>query len=375
MTIKLAFFMSRATPLSRWAKLGVLERETAVYRHLSQQIDSLSIITSGGEEELAFQEQLPGIQILYNRWGLSPNVYSLLAPILHRHALREATIYKTNQLDGAWTAVLAAKLHRKPVIVRAGYLWAQGFARQQGEGIRLYLIKKLEDFSLSGANHIVLTSLEMKQIVVNTYGLSENTITVIPNYVDTQLFHPLPSIKRIRGQVCYVGRLYFRKNIDLLIKALSPLNATSLILIGKGEESGRLAELATTHNVNIRFLGQIPNQKLPHEINQSELFVLPSKFEGHPKALIEAMGCGTAVIGTDVEGINNVIKHNDTGLLCQPTVEGIRAAIQELLNDAVLRLKLGQNAHQFVLQHYALDNIVSHEIELYQSTITAYNRS
>ncbi len=369
--MKLVLFLSRATPLSRWAKLGVFERETAVYRHLSQQVDGLSIITSGGEEELAFQDQLPGIQILYNRWGLSPNVYSLLAPILHRHALREATIYKTNQLDGAWTAVLAAKLHRKPVIVRAGYLWGNNFTRQQGDGRKTALIRRLERFSFTQADCVVVTTAAMAEYI-KIYGISDEKTAIIPNYVDTTLFCPLPSIEKVKGQICFVGRLTAVKNLDLLIKAIAPLKGVSLVLIGEGEQRAALEELAKHLDVNVRVLGRLENRQLPAEINQAEIFILPSKFEGHPKALIEAMGCGTAVIGTDVEGINTIINHNETGLLCQPTVEDMRNVIQHLLEDFALGAKLGQNAHQFTLQHYALDNIVRRELELYQAVITTH---
>lgn len=373
MTIKLAFFLSRATPLSRWAKMGVFERETAVYRHL--QIDNLSIITSGGKEELAFQEQLPGIEILYNRWGLSANVYSLLAPILHYRALRNATIYKTNQLDGAWTAVLAAKLHRKPVIVRAGYLWGNNFTRQQGDGRKAAMIRRLERFSFTQANRVVVTTQAMATFVAETYRIAANKITIIPNYVDTALFCPDPSIKKVKGRLCFVGRLTAVKNLDLLIEAIAPLSDVSLVLIGEGEQHSALEKLAKRLQVDARFLGRVENRQLPVEINQAEIFVLPSKFEGHPKALIEAMGCETAVIGTDVEGINTVIHHNETGVLCAPTTEAMRHAIQELLADAERRAELGKNGRQFTLQHFALNTIIFHEKECYQATITDYERA
>ena len=370
--LKLSFFMSRSTSLQRWAKLGIFEREIAIYRLLAQRIGGMSLVTSGGEEEMAFQEKLPGIEILYNRWGLSPNCYSLLAPILHSHALRKATVYKTNQLDGAWTAILAAKLYHKPVIVRAGYLWAKNFLRQQGKGWKTNLINRLERFSFKQADGIIVTTKEMKRYINGMYDIAPGKITVIPNYVDINLFRPIRSIKKIMGRVCFIGRFTSVKNLKLLIESISPLKGVSLTLIGDGDERVFLEEMSRNLHVDVRFLGRLENQYLPEEINQAEIFILPSKFEGHPKALIEAMACGSAVIGTDVEGINTVIKHNVNGLLCQPNVKSVRQAVTELLSNPQKRAVLGHNARQFVSTHFDLDVVVEAELSALKNIVNQH---
>src|SRR5690606_27245576 len=104
--IRLVLFLTRATPLATWHKVGIIEREAALYRRLRPRSGGLQIVTSGGPEEVQYQDYLGDVEILYNRHGRSPNVYSLVAPLIHREALAAATIYKTNQLDGAWTAIL-----------------------------------------------------------------------------------------------------------------------------------------------------------------------------------------------------------------------------------------------------------------------------
>lgn len=360
----LVLFLSRATPLNRWQKSGILSREAAIYQRLQQEFCQVSIVTCGGEEELAYDEHLGNIQILPNRWKISPNLYSLLAPILHRDTLRQATIYKTNQLDGAWTAVLAAKLYRKPVIVRAGYLWANNFARQQGASKKARLIRFLERFSFRQATHVVVTTHRMKQYVCETYHLPTEQVTVIPNYVDTDCFRPDTSVEKVNGRIGFVGRLTAVKNLDILVNALAGLPGISLVVVGTGEQEVALKQLAAEHEVDVQFLGRIDNSQLPLELNRSQIFVLPSKFEGHPKALIEAMACGTAVIGTDVEGINDVIHHNENGMLCRPTPESLRQAIVHVLADEQKRKELGANARQYVLQNFAVTQIVERELML-----------
>jgi len=218
--IHLIFFLSRATPLTIWDKIGILDREIALYKKLHAYLGDLSIVTGGGAEELAYQDHLSGIRILYNRWGLSPNAYSLLAPFLHWKALRSGTVYKTNQLDGAWTAIIAGKVHRRPVIVRAGYLWAEHFRWQGGRGLKAVIIDSLEAFSFKGADAVLLTTETMKQQVIERYSVQPEKISIVPNYVDTERFHPMPEVESVSGRVCYVGRLVTIKNLRALVRAI-----------------------------------------------------------------------------------------------------------------------------------------------------------
>ncbi|MFQ5400874.1 MAG: glycosyltransferase family 4 protein [Anaerolineae bacterium] len=365
-TISLAFFLSRATPLRRWQAMGIFERETAVYQRLSSQISGLSIVTSGGEEELAFQDRLPGIEILTNRRRLPPNLYSLLSPILHWRPLRRADLYKTNQLDGAWTAVIASKIHRKPAIVRFGYLWADNFAREFGDGRKARLIRRLERWTLRRASRIVVTTAAMRQTISRRYALDLARIHVIPNYVDTDLFCPdEEALDESRPfTIGFIGRLNPIKNLDELILAAAHLPDIRLIFIGDGPERARLAALAAERDVSLHLLGPIPNPELPARLRQMDLFVLPSQFEGHPKALIEAMACGLPVIGADVEGIRDVIAHGETGWLCPPTAVALRDAIHTLRGDATLRMRLGRAARTFTQREFSLTAVLEMELNL-----------
>ena len=369
--IHLALFLSRATPLTRWQQRGIYGREIAPYKALAQKLGKVSIITSGGQGELNFRDDLTEIEILYNRWGLSPNLYSLLAPVLHRGKLSQATIFKTNQLDGAWTAIIAGRLLHKPVIARAGYLWASNFKRTN-PGLKSKAINQIESFSIQNASAIIVTTVEMRKFLVKKYAINRRNIFVSPNYVDVNLFRPMGDISRFQGRVCFVGRLSVEKNLSLLIEAVSGLQGVSLQLIGDGLERDELQKMAASQKLNAVFSGLLPHEKLPEQINQAEIFILPSKFEGHPKALIEAMSCGAAVIGTNVEGVRDVIRHLETGFLCEPDPDSIRAAIQELRSNPQLRSELGANARQFALENYALDRIVEQEIGIYQTVIDRY---
>jgi glycosyltransferase involved in cell wall biosynthesis len=86
-------------------------------------------------------------------------------------------------------------------------------------------------------------------------------------------------------------------------------------------------------------------------IREAQVFALASSYEGSPKALLEAMACGKAVVGADSPGIREVIQHGDNGLLAEPTPDGFEMALRRLLRDSELRRRLGPRARAYVMQN------------------------
>jgi len=360
--IHLVMFLSRATPLRRWDEMGILDRELAIYKTLAPNLAGISILTCGGIEELEYQSRIGDIKILYNRWGLTANFYSLLAPFLHKTALQNGTVYKTNQLDGSWTAINAGAIYRKPVIVRAGYLWAELNRQNGAQGPKAYLIDRLQNNFFSRAEALFVTTSSMKRQVIRDYNISPRKIKVVPNYVDTDIFRPMINVTPIEGRVCCVGRLHKIKNFESFIKASTDIPEISLVFIGQGDQRSHLERIVRDCQMSVKFLGALPHNKIPFELNRSSAFILPSLSEGHPKALIEAMSCGLPVIGTDIPGIRDVIQHGETGLLCSHEPDSIRESIQKIIDNPELATRLGQNARHYVMNNFSIERIV--EIEL-----------
>jgi glycosyltransferase involved in cell wall biosynthesis len=99
------------------------------------------------------------------------------------------------------------------------------------------------------------------------------------------------------------------------------------------------------------------------------VFVQTSEFEGHPKALLEAMACGVAVIGSDVPGIREIIRHGENGWLCNPEPVAIKNSIEQLMSNNELRHKLGKAARQDILMKYSLQEIASQELALLEGLL------
>jgi glycosyltransferase involved in cell wall biosynthesis len=159
------------------------------------------------------------------------------------------------------------------------------------------------------------------------------------------------------------------KNPISLLEAIKGLDV-ELLVVGNGSLAKRLREMAVRDGMAVRFLGNVPNLQLPSILNSSDLFVLPSLYEGHPKTLMEAMACGLPVIGTDVPGIRELIVHLENGYLCGTRPEEIREAILDVLGDSGQMARMGRNAREFVVMRFALDRIVEMELELLEKLAT-----
>src|SRR5207244_9575786 len=103
------------------------------------------------------------------------------------------------------------------------------------------------------------------------------------------------------------GRLVPQKDLETLIRAVAgvPRNLR-LCFVGDGPKRGELGRLCTDLGVDCAFAGVVGHGELPEILSRSRCFVLPSRFEGHPKALLEAMAAGLACVASDISGVRDL---------------------------------------------------------------------
>lgn len=369
MNTRLVLFFTRGVSLKTWDEIGMFEREVALYRRLQEHGVQVSFVTYGDASDLGYADRLPGIRILCNRWGLSPERYERLLPFLHWRHLLTARVYKTNQTEGAEVALLAKRLFRKKMIARAGFMWSVFLKNAGTFSYDAESLIRREREAFTRADWVVVTTALMKEYAVENYGLPSAKVQVIPNYVLTDLFAPSRESLQSRRRIIYVGRFSQEKNLLGLLEAIGGLDV-ELIMIGDGLQRQQLEERATGYGMNVRFLGNRPHYELPKFLNRADLFVLLTSCEGHPKALLEAMACGLPVIGADAPGIRELIEHRQTGFLCGPSPDEIRTAILEVLDDDHLKARMGRLAREFVVENFSIDKIVKLELDLLRSLAT-----
>ena len=250
--------------------------------------------------------------------------------------------------------MIAKRLFRKPLVVRGGFLWADFVSRMSNSRWRAALARRIERTVLAAADRIVVAGDEDAAAVRREYGVDASRVTVVPNYVDTTRFRPLPDVAPEPGRLLFVGRLEEQKNPLALVRALRDLPDMKLTIVGEGSLRNALAREARDLGVNVTLLGRVDNRDLPELINRAQAFVLPSHYEGNPKSLIEAMACGVAVIGARVPGIENVVADGVNGVLCGTAPEEIRDAIRRVLQDTPLRARIRAGALKYVEERCSL---------------------
>jgi glycosyltransferase involved in cell wall biosynthesis len=363
----LVLLFTYATSLSDWVDVGFLDREAAYYRRLGEAMGGTTFLTYGGDEDAGIAADLDCIRVLHNRRGVPPRRFSLEAAWRYRRDLRQARLVKTNQIRGAWAGVIAKWLAGTRLVVRGGYIPSLHRARDGAgryERARLWLE---EAIALWAADRIFLTTEDMLDHVVRAYGVRRSKIHVIPNFIQVDLFAPDPKSRRVPGLIGYVGRLTARKNVQALVEAVAGLDDARLLLIGSGPLRPVLEEQARRLGVDVEFVGNVPNRDVPCHLNRCQVFAFPTLYEGHPKALLEAMACGLPVVATPVSGIRNLIRHGEEGYLCADTsAEAIAEGLRHVLSNRRLGERMGREARRFVRKNYALESVVSKELAVYR---------
>lgn len=362
--MRLVVFFSRGMSLAGWQSAGILDRELALYRALQPHLEHLAFLTYGGAEESDLAARIPGVQILANRWRLPANLYSVLAPLIHRRALAGATIFKTNQINGAWCAVIARRLFHKKLVVRCGFVWSEFVGRLHAGNWRGAAAIRLERHAVRAADVVIVATEADRRTMVNRHGIDEGRVHVHPNYVDTALFRPMPEVAREPGRVIFIGRLEDQKNAMALVQAVGEVPGASLVVVGDGPLRADLEAAALQRGVRATFLGTRPHAELPELLNRSSVFVLPSHYEGNPKALLEAMACGMPVIGTRAPGIEEIVLHRETGYLCGSSAGELSAALVDVLGDAPLRARIGAGALAYARRTCSVESAVERELAL-----------
>jgi glycosyltransferase involved in cell wall biosynthesis len=162
-------------------------------------------------------------------------------------------------------------------------------------------------------------------------------------------------------QLLCVGRLTPAKGQVLLIRALAQLRDRGvrfhLTLVGAGPDRDRVeAEVAALGLRNdVTLTGALTQGQVRERFARADIFVLPSLAEGIPVVLMEAMSCGVPCVSTPVNGIPELVVHDQTGLLATPgDVTSLAARLLELIEQPVLRHRLALAARDKVCRDFDL---------------------
>jgi glycosyltransferase involved in cell wall biosynthesis len=357
--------------LKEWSESGLINREIRLYKELSKRGISITFITFGDTSDRELQYLLSDIKIvpIYERIKKSKFfiirfLKSFFIPFYFRELLSSTDLFKTNQVWGGWIAVICKIFFGKPLLARCGYEY-YSFAMKQGCSRSFSWLAYITSWiTYHSAERIHLASGEDASYVKSKFWVKKNKINVRPNWIDTDYFKPSNSNKCY--DVLMVGRLCAQKQIHLAVDALHGTEYR-LKIIGKGELEAEIKENLQEKNIRYELVDKVPNHEMASIYQKSKIYIITSKYEGNPKSLLEAMSCGLPVIGTNVNGIREVIENNSNGLIVKECKTSIRKAIDLIINDENLSNRMAYNARKSILTNNAFEKSIRTEIEDYNS--------
>jgi glycosyltransferase involved in cell wall biosynthesis len=239
-----------------------------------------------------------------------------------------------------------------------------------------FLMKRIEEHMILKASKVLVLSAYMRNRLTDLHKCPSDKIVQIPGGVDIDRFHlpdggrslvkthlDLPKDKTI---FLTVRNLVPRMGLESLIEAFNKsdsLREKGLLLVGgKGFLEGRLKELVSDFNLEdtIRFLGFISDEELPAFYQAADYFVLPTKaLEGFGLVILEAMACGTPVLGTPVGAIPEVIGPFDKKLIFAGTTpEDLRKKMEDIIERPDEYHFEPSVCRKFVEERYAWEKVV-----------------
>lgn len=359
----IGLFMSRGLSLFSWDRNGILEREMALYQEFVRRGHKVAVFSWGKREERAYHDRFPDIQICHNHLNLPTPLYEWGLPFIHGRVLRCCDVLKTNQASSVPMALRAGTIHGRPVVMRFGFMWSLNSERANGRDHPLTKeAVRIEKTGFRDSDMIICTTPAMAENIGSRAPEAMTKTFVVPNYVNSKVLPPGRWGDDILYDVISVGRLSEEKNQAAIISAARKNRARTLI-VGDGPLKNELQQQACGSEVE--FIDRLSQADLFNVMTKSRLFVLASEYEGHPKALIEAMYAGVPVIGTDVPGINSLIEHGETGRLCLPDSKSLADAIRQALDDPDGTARMAEKARCMALERYSLEGVADQEISLY----------
>lgn len=235
-----------------------------------------------------------------------------------RQIIAEYGLERLNVHSGPGGVLLVRRLP-VPVFVTCHHTYWQQYTHITSQfWKRIFLPFEQRTYRL--AHGIICDCEDTRQVLIDRYGIPPEKITVIHCAVDTGKFHGA-NLPKQPNTVLYLGRIAKRKGIDFLIRSM-PLVVRAipdahLLVGGRGAYLEKMRALVSRLNLerNVTFLGFVPDEELNTLYNRAQCVVVPSVFEGFGITVIEALAAGTRVVGTDTDGIREILHNSDYGRL------------------------------------------------------------
>lgn len=303
--------------------------------------------------------------------------------------------------------VLASRLHKVPLLLTTHSLEPHRPWKHEQLGHGGYAMSCwIERTAYQSADGIIAVSAQMKRDVMDLYGVSEDRVRIIYNGIDPDFYQPIFDAQLLRSKgidperpfVLFVGRITRQKGIAQLIKALPLIDARAQVVLCAGapdtpeiaaESKAAIEEVQRVREGIVWIPDMMPHEQLRVLYSHAALFVTPSLYEPFGIINLEAMACGTPVVGSAVGGIPEIIVPGQTGLLvplksksstdfepADPAAfqASLAASINQLLANPELCRTMGEASRKRATDVFGWSSIAKQTFEFYQQTVQRYSQ-
>jgi len=223
------------------------------------------------------------------------------------------------------------------------------------------LFSKTSAAVLNMADKVLALSYTSKKELLE-FGVKDNKVMVYTYWVNQRIFKPMNKkrCKKALGLenkfvVLFVGRMIELKGTDILLAIAKREPKINFVFVGTGpcEES---VELASLENKNVKFVGKVENKDLPVFYNAADILAVPSKYEeGFGRVILEALSCGTPVVGSNKGSIPEAVS-DKVGILVSPDERSFRKAIKCLFWDRKKLKELAEGCRSYAVAKFSQKN-------------------
>ena len=204
------------------------------------------------------------------------------------------------------------------------------------------------------ADAVVANSAGLRQLALNFY--SEQEIYTIPNGVDLDFFHPNERDWNA-ANILFLGRVVYQKGLDILIQSLDELRDQEwkLEIVGDGSYRETLLSLVAQYGLEerVQFIDWQLKDALPSIYSRATIFVYPSRHEGMPNSVLEAMASGLPIVATAIAGNEELVVPQKNGFLVKPEdVPDLANALRMLITDVEKRKTMGMASRKIVEENF-----------------------
>lgn len=343
----------------------------ALSKHLPDSVSSELVVTlEPGTEELELVKQFKAIGKTHHipmRGRFDLRAVSKLADLIQE---QDIDIIHTHGYKSDILGVMAARKAGIPCVVTP-----HGFENAADLKLRLFIWLGCQ--SMRFADKVVPLSKQLMSDV-EKFNISPDKLEYIQNGVDLSEVEAVRQTKtdkpKEKKTIGFVGQMISRKNIKAILDCFESLykkrQDIELVLLGDGEDRPSLEAYSKTlaSASDIHFLG-FRNDRL-QLLRDFDLFVMTSTLEGIPRCLMEACAMEIPVSAYDIAGIDQLITHNESGLLAPlHNSKQLEKDWERLLDDKALATSLAQNSKSFVEANFSAKRMADEYLELFEGIL------